>query len=234
MLGFGLCGLLGSAGFIAVKPNQYEAIAQIQMAQISPPSNNVINSHFINAEDPIALMTRLRLPSAYSELEVDACGLENEIKARESLVGISKISVVKGVSSIIELKVVRGSKEQASFCAQAIFENILNSQNEILKLYDREATELSKNHQTRLREAQELIGLINNNESSSYVAYLAGVHLSTFRTYSKPRKTKLVSPIYASEVPISPNKKVILIAGLLVGLFLGLCLVTVRKIWPSY
>jgi uncharacterized protein involved in exopolysaccharide biosynthesis len=43
-----------------------------------------------------------------------------------------------------------------------------------------------------------------------------------------------VSPIYASEAAVFPKKNIALMVGLLAGLFLGLLLVMVRKVWNNY
>jgi hypothetical protein len=158
----GLLGLLGSVGFLAVTPTQYEATAQIQMAQISANNNsnnnnNNTNPLGVNVEEPNLLMARLKLPTTYSAAEMKACGLEGQKMPGESLVSMSKFSAVKGVGSIVELKIRMGSREQAVVCAQALFENIRESQNQIIKPYIEEAKGLMTIYQARLNETQELV-----------------------------------------------------------------------------
>lgn len=245
ILGVGILGLLGSLGFLAVTPNHYEATAQIQMAQISSNNNNNTNSLGINLEEPNLLMIRLRLPTTYSAVEIKACGLEKEKMPAESLVSKSKFSVVKGVGSIIELKIRMESKDQAVICAQALFENIQESQNQIIKPYIDEAKVLLTKYQTRLKEAQELVTRADKSGAALSAAYLAhrdevkfltdeSIRLNTFITAGDTRQAKLVSPIYASEAAVFPKKKITLMVGLLAGLFLGLLLVMVRKVWNNY
>jgi capsular polysaccharide biosynthesis protein len=248
IVGVGLLGLLGSVGFLAVTPNQYEALAQIQMAQISANNNNNnnnINPLGVNVEEPNLLMARLKLPTTYSAAEIKACGLEGQKMPAESLVSISKFSAVKGVGSIIELKIRIESREQAVVCAQALFENIRESQNQIIKPYIEEAKGLLTKYQARLKEAQELVTRADKSDAALSAAYLANrdevkfltdesIRLNTFVTAGDARQAKLVSPIYASEAAVFPKKKITLMVGLLAGLFLGLLLVMVRKVWSNY
>lgn len=249
IIGFGLLGLLGSLGFLVVTPNQYQATAQIQMAQISANNNNNNNNNAgllgVNIEEPNLLMVRLKLPTTYSATEIQACGLENQKMPTESIVAMSKFSVVKGVNSIVELKIQRESKEQAVICAQALFENIRESQNKIIKPYIEEAKVLLAKNQNRLKEAQELVTRADKSGAALSAAYLANrdevkyltdenIRLNTFVTAGDARQTKLVSPIYASDAPIFPKKEMALIAGFLLGLFLGLLLLLVCKLWKKF
>ena len=43
------------------------------------------------------------------------------------------------------------------------------------------------------------------------------------------RATRLIAPIYASDVPISPKKRIALATGLFAGLFLGLLIALARQ-----
>lgn len=244
ILCIGLLGLLGSVGFLVVTPNQYEAIAQIQMAQIST-NNNDTNPLGVNVEDPDLLMARLNLPSTYSAIEIKACGLEGQKMPAESLVFMLRSSAVKGVDTIVELKIRMESREQAVVCARALFENIRESQNQIIKPYIEEAKSLLTKYQARLKEAQELVTRADKSGAAISAAYLANrdevkfltdesIRLNTFVIAGDARQAKLVSPIYASEAAVFPKKKNALMVGLLAGLFLGLLLVIVRKVWNNY
>ncbi len=243
ILAFGVLGLAASITFLLITPNQYEATAQIQMAQIS--SNNNTNPLGVNVEEPGLLIARLKTPTAYTATEIKACGLEGQKMPAESLVSMSKIFAVKGVSSVVELKIRMESREQAVVCAQALFENIRESQNQIIKPYIEEAKVLLTKYQVRLKGAQELITRADKSGAAISAAYLANrdevkfltdesIRLNTFVTAGDARQAKLVSPIYASEAAVLPKKKITLMAGLLAGLFLGLLLVMVRKVWNNY
>lgn len=240
----GLLALLGSIAYLLVSPSQYQATAQIQMAQISPNNNNT-NPLGVNIEDSNLLMARLRLPSTYSNQEIKACDFESSPAPSEALVTAAKFSAVKGVGSIIELKVNRDTKEVAIACAQSLFENIKASQNEIIKPYIEEAKTLLVKYQERLTNSQALVSRADKSGVALSAAYLANrdevkflteeiLRLNTFITTADTRQAKLVSPIYASDVPVAPKKKIVLITGLFAGLFLGLLLMVVKRSCKAY
>ena len=240
----GLLGIVGSVTYLWVTPNQYQATAQIQIAQISASNNNT-NPLGINIEDPNLLMARLKLPTTYSDQEIKACGLESSTAASEALAATAKFSAVKGVGSMIELKINRDSKEIAVACAQSIFENIKASQNKIIKPYIEEAKTLLFAYQNRLTYSQSLVSRADKSGAALSAAYLANrdevkflteeiLRLNTFITTADTRQAKLVSPIYASDIPVAPKKRIALIAGLFVGLFLGLLLMLGKRGYKAY
>lgn len=244
----GLFGLIGSIVYLLMTPNQYQATAQIQMAQISANSNNNNNNTNplgVNIEDPNLLMARLRLPSTYSNQEIKSCDFESAEAPSEALVKVAKFSPVKGVLSMIELKVNRESKEVAIACAQSLFDSIKASQNEIIKPYIEEAKTLLVKYQERLTNSQALVSRADKSGAALSAAYLANrdevkflteeiLRLNTFITTADTRQAKLVSPIYASDVPVFPKKTISLILGLMSGLFLGLLFVLGKKVLANH
>ncbi len=244
IIGVGVLGLLGSVGFLAVTPNQYEAVAQIQIAQISSSNNNT-SPLGVNLEDPNVLMARLKLPTTYSAAEIKECGLEDKKMPAESLVSMLKFSNTKGVSSIVELKIQMESREQAVACAKALFEYIRESQNQIIKPFIEEAKALLIKYRARLKEAQELVTRADKSEATLWATYLANrdevkfltdesIRLNAFVTAGDARQAKLVSPIYASEVAVFPKKKITLIIGLMAGIFFGFLLVMICKVRNNF
>ena len=246
----GLLGLVGSIAYLWVTPNQYQATAQIQMAQISANSNNNNNNNNtnplgVNIEDPNLLMARLKLPTTYSAQEIKVCGFESSANPSETLAVSAKFSAVKGVGSMIELKINRDNKETALACAKSLFENIKASQNEIIRPYTEEAKTLLVKYQDRLTNSQLLVSRADKSGAALSAAYLANrdevkflteeiLRLNTLITSADTRQAKLVSPIYASDVPVAPKKKIALIAGLFAGLFLGLLLMLGKRRYKAY
>ncbi len=235
----GFLGLVGSITYLWVTPSQYQATAQVQMAQISANKNNYPLG--VNIEDINLLMARLKFPSTYSTQEIKACGFESSTTSAENLVTAAKFSAVKGVESIIELKINRDNRETAIACLQSLFEKIKASQNEIIKPYIEEAKTLLIKYQDRLTNAQSLVSRIDKSEAALSAAYLANrdevkflteeiLRLDTFIATSDARQSKLITPIYASRSPVFPNKKLSLTIGLMIGLFLGLIIVLSQKI----
>ncbi len=243
----GLLGLLGSIIYLWVTPNQYQAIAQIQMAQITANSNNNNNTNplGVNIEDPNLLMARLKLPTTYTAQEIKACGFESSATPSETLAAYANFSAAKGVGSMIELKINRDNKETAIACAQSLFENIKASQNEIIKPYIEEAKTLLVKYQDRLTNSQSLVSRADKSGAALSAAYLANrdevkflteeiLRLNTFITTVDTRQAKLVSPIYASDVPVAPKKNIAFIAGLFAGLFFGLLLMLGKRRYQAY
>jgi capsular polysaccharide biosynthesis protein len=243
----GILGLLCSIVYLWVTPNQYQAKAQIQMAQTSANNinNNTTNHLGINIEDPNLLMARLSLPTTYSAQEIKACGFESSTAPSEALAAAAKFSAVKGVGSIIELKIIRENKETAITCAQSIFENIKASQNEIIKPYIEEAKTLLVKYQDRLTKSQTLVSRADKSGAALSAAYLANrdevkflieevLRLDTFIAMADARQAKLISPIYASEAPVAPKVKITIITGLFVGLLLGLLLMLGKRGYKTY
>ncbi len=244
----GLLGVLVSATYLIVTPNQYQATAQIQMAQISASNNNNSNSTNplgVNIEEPNLLLARLKLPTTYSDEVIKACGFENASSPAESLLSSAKFSAVKGVGSMIELKINRDSKEIAINCAQALFESIKTSQNQIIKPYIEESKALLVKYETRLANSQALVSRADKSGAALSAAYLANrdevkflteeiLRLNTFIITADTRQAKLVSPIYASDTAVFPRKIMSLISGLIAGLFLGFLLVICKKALKNY
>jgi hypothetical protein len=244
----GLLGLVASIAYLWMTPNQYQATAQIRLAQISANNNNnnTNTNHLgVNIEDPNLLMARFKMPTSYSASEITACGFESSSAPYEALAEAAKFSAVNGVVSMVELRINRVSKEIAITCAQALFEKIKASQNEIMKPYLEEAEILLVKYQDRLTYTQSLVARADKSGAALSAAYLASrdevkflseeiLRLNTFITMSEARQAKLLSPIYASNAPVFPKKKISLIVGLMVGFLLGLLLVLGKKVITSY
>ena len=236
----GLLGLISSIAYLWMTPNQYQATAQIQMAQIN--ANNNVNPLGVNVEDINLLMARLKLPTSYSSEEIKACGFESSSAPFEALATTVKFSAVKGVGSMIELKIIRDSKDHAIACAQSLYENIKASQNEIIKPFIEEAKSLLVVYKDRLAYSQSLISRSDKSGAALSAAYLANrdevkflneevSRLNNFIVAADTRQSKLVSPIYASDYPVFPQKKISLILGFFIGLFIGPFLVYLKRLW---
>lgn len=240
----GVLGLLSAIAFIFMTPSRYEATAQIRMAQII--SGNTSNPLGADVEDPNTLIARMKLPTAFSEKEVQACRLEKSKFPTEALAnGFVKLTTVKGAASLVELKIRSESKEEALACAQAIFENIKDSQHDIMKPYIEEAETLLLKYHRRLNDAQGIIARADKSGQALSAAYLATrdelkflsdetIRLNAIIASGDTRYAKLVSPIYASDKAVSSNKTKTLIIGFLVGLFFGLLYGLASKAWRNY
>jgi LPS O-antigen subunit length determinant protein (WzzB/FepE family) len=242
----GILGFLVSIGYLIVTPNEYQATAQIQVAQMSVNNSNNNNNNLlgVNIEDPNLLIARFNLPSTYSDEVIKVCGFENMSSPAESLASSAKFSAFKGVSSIVELKINRDTKEIAINCAQSLFESVKTSQYQILKPYIEESKAQLIKYEARLAVVESLVSSAHNSDSSLSAVYVVNrdeikflteeiLRLNAFISTANIRQTKLVSPIYAADAPVFPKKKVSLIVGLITGLLLGLLFVIGKRAFKN-
>ena len=59
-------------------------------------------------------------------------------------------------------------------------------------------------------------------------------NLKNILVSDKNRATRLIAPVYASDMPISPKKRMALAAGLFGGLFLGLLVALARQMITKF
>ena len=238
----GIVGVIGAVGYIFVTPNQYEATAQIQMAQIV--NNNNANPLGINVEDPNLLIARMKLPSSYDQHTISVCGYEQKPNAAQALSNMAKFSLSKG-TQMVEVKVVGLSREQATQCVESILGIVKNTQKAITEPIIEEAKSKLGKYAQRLQEAQSFIAKADKSGSSMSAAYLSTrdevkyltdemIRLNDLISSANTRQTKLVSPIYSPENKVSPKRAIALVVGLFAGLFLGLLLMLGRKGYRAY
>lgn len=247
----GLLGVLASIGYFLVTPNQFQAIAQIQMAQIqvaqtssSHKANNV-NLLGVNVEDPNLLIVRLKLPTTYSDEVIEECGFDNSKYPAEDLLNSLKFTANKDVTSTIELKINRDSKELAEACAQALFESIKNHQNIIAKPFIEAYKALLINYEERLNHSKTFLARVDKSSPAFSAVYLANrdevkflveeiFKLNSLIAIADMNQAKLVAPIYAVDLPVFPKKDASMIIGLIAGLSLGLLFAIGKKVFKTY
>ncbi|QWD78278.1 Wzz/FepE/Etk N-terminal domain-containing protein [Polynucleobacter sp. MWH-Svant-W18] len=237
---FGVLGIALSIAYLAITPKQYEATAQIAMAQIGTANVNV-NPLGTNIEEPALLVSRMSLPTSYTPQTIAACGLDDSGNAGAIPSKSMKLAPAKGAANVVELKTFGPSQEAALSCANAIFELIKTTQSQILMPYIEEAKSKLADDEVRLAKAKDLVARADKSGSVMSAAYLSTrdeiryyldeiTALKNVVTSSQNRMTHLVAPIYASDLPISPKKRMALAGGLFGGLFLGLLIALARQV----
>lgn len=242
----GASGLIISATYLAVGPKRYEAVAQISMAQISAVSNTNMNASFnpmgVNIEEPSLLISRLSSPTSYTPQVLTSCGINDGAFSGIVLSKSIKLTLPKGVPNVVELKAFGQSPEAASICAQAIFDLIKDSQAQIAAPYIAHAKNKLDDDVERLSKAKDVVAKADRSGSAVGAAYLSTrdeirflldeiTILKSVVTSNQSRATRLIAPIYASDIPVAPKNQVALAIGLFGGLFLGLLLVMVGQMW---
>ena len=244
ILVFGVLGLGVAIAYLVITPNRFEAVAQIQMAQIGSNNNNNNNNNMnplgINIEEPALLISRLSSPTSFSASAIEACGKQNDANPGAALANSIKLSAVKGLNNLVELKTYGPTPDKAYACTNAIFELIKFSQAQILAPYAEEAQTRLAADRLRLAKVQDLVAKADKSGAAMSAAYLSSrdeikylldemAALQNVAMSTQSRSTRLVAPIYASDTPITPKKRLWALGGLLGGLFLGLLIALSRQ-----
>jgi capsular polysaccharide biosynthesis protein len=238
---FGAVGLIVAVIYLLTIPKQYQAIAQIQMARINFQSN--IFPLGVNIEEPSMLILRISNPAFFTPSAIAACSLDGKDNAASILSKLIKLSQPKVVANILELKIVGDDPESAHQCANAIFELIKKSQDNILSPYVDEAKISIANYEARYAKARDMMLKKDISESLTVISSMFALDeirysleqinvLKNIVTSNINMTARLVTPIYVSDVPASTNKRATLTLGLLVGLFSGLLIAFGRQIIP--
>ena len=241
---FGLIGMALSIAYLAMTPNQYEASVQITMARIGAANNNNNNNISplgVNIEEPALLVSRLSYPTSFTPQTIAACDLQDQSNAGVSLGKSIKLTVPKGVASVVELKTFGGTPQVAQDCALGLFEFIKTTQAQIVAPYIEEAKVQLANDEERLQKARDLVAGSDKSGAAMSASYLLTrdeirylldeiTALKNVVAINQNRVTRMVAPIYVSDTPIAPKKHMVLAAGLFGGLFLGLLISLARQV----
>ena len=248
IVGFTVLGIAGAGLYLWAVPKQYEASAQIKMAQIANVNNNNNNNNInplgINIEEPQALIARMALPTSYPKETIALCGLAEQKGPEPALASKVKLSIPKGVGGTVDLKVRDASKEIAKACTSAVYQLIKSSQAQLVAPYIDEASKKLKIEEERLGRATQVIAKADKSGAAVSAAYLATrdeirylldqiSNLQSIITGNESRAAHLTAPIYLKDEPVFPQKRNSLLIGLLLGGFLGLAFTLARKWYRS-
>lgn len=237
---FGLIGIALSITYLAITPKQYEASVQITMAQIGAANNNNINPLGVNIEEPALLIARLSSPTSFTSEVIAACGLQDQENPSVLLSKSIKLTLLKGVANVVELKTFGPTPQLAQECALAVFDLIKTTQAQIVAPYIEEAKVKLADDEDRLQKAKDLVTRSDKSGSAMSASYLSTrdeirylldeiTSLKNVVSSNQNRSTRMVAPIYAGDAPIAPKKQMVLAAGLFGGLFLGLLTALARQ-----
>nr|WP_255533727.1 Wzz/FepE/Etk N-terminal domain-containing protein [Polynucleobacter sp. es-MAR-4] len=239
----GVAGLVISVGYLTVIPKQYEAVAQIAMAQVSAANNNTNNKPnflFVNIEEPALLIARLSLPTSFTPQVIEACGFQDQANAALALSKSIKLTAPKGIANLVELTTFGPTSQSAQECNLGVFELIKTTQSQIVAPYITDVKVILDDDIERLAKARELVSRADKSGSAIGAAYLSTrdeirdllneiAMLRNVVISSQNRATRLVAPIYANNTPIAPKKVMVLAAGIFGGLCLGILIALVRQ-----
>lgn len=228
-----LIGLVSSGIYFFLVPWQYEAIAQVRLAELdqakpSSPFGTPI-------EDVASLISRMQFPTSYPPEVIAVCGYNDHSNINSWLKKTFKFSALKGVPNTLELKVLSSTPKGAVTCADAVFERMRTIQDEFSRPLIEEAVAKVALDNERIDAARKLISKADISGAAMSASYLsARDELTYFLTdreermdlinSAKTRGTRLLSPIYANENPVAPKGWLSVAIGLLSGFVFGLSL----------
>ena len=236
-----IAGLLLAIAYLLIAVPQYEATAQIKLAQLNftgPGLGTPI-------EDQNSFLARLQFPSNVTQTMITACAYENKTDPAQALAKDLKFSIPKGMVNIIEIKALGPSPQIALACANAVVDQITNLQQAIIKNYlDEAQTQLELDNE-KLDTAHRFIARADQAGSAVSAAYLAARDEVAFYLAAKEKTqilinsaqqkgAQLAAPIFIPQKPVSPKKTISLLAGLLGGIFLGLVIALARQQYRAY
>ena len=247
IVGFALFGIIGAVLFLWAVPKQFEASAQIKMAQIANVNNNNnnnINPLGVNIEEPQALIARMALPTSYPKETIALCGMADEKDPETLLAKKVKLSIPKGVGGTVDLRIRDASKDTAKTCTNAVYQLIKSSQAQLVAPYIDEAIKKLRIEEGRLSRALQVIAKADKSGAAVSAAYLATrdeirylidqiSNLQNIIATNESRAAHLTAPIYLKNQPVFPQKRNSLLIGLILGSFLGLVLALVRMWYAS-
>jgi hypothetical protein len=203
------------------------------MGQISVANNNNFNSLGMNIEEPALLIARLSSPTSLTPQVIEACGYQNQSDATLKLSKAIKLSIPKGFTNVVELRTFALSPQVAKDCALSIFELIRVTQAQIIAPYIEDLKIKLMNNEERLKKVKEMVLRADKPDqafSANYllardetrflldeIAVLKNIVIST-----QNRTSRLIAPIYVSDMPVEPKNQMSLAFGVLGGLFSGL------------
>lgn len=142
---------------------------------------------------------------------------------------------------MVELRAFGSTPQEARACAQAVIELIKTTQAQISAPYIDGAKVKLSDYEQRLKNAKEMLTRGDKPGQAMSVGYQSvrdEIHylfseiaaLKNQVIINQSLATRLVAPIYVSDAPITPRKRMTLAAGLLGGLFLGFLIALARQI----
>lgn len=226
---FGMVGLLLSVAYLVLTPKKYEARWQMQMALFVNGNDNSNYSSTYNIEEPAALIQRLSSPTAYPGEVQHSCNVPEN--GGNYLGGVLEIKAFKNVVNGVEMKAIAISPDQAKRCADSLVAMIVAQQRSLIedRLAGRQA--LMKEIQQVLQREQFSIEKLAQKKISSFEHYakLSRINPLLMRIdalqeeilMSQKYPTKLLSPIYVTNTPVSPKNSLVMLFGLALSLVLG-------------
>lgn len=226
---FVLAGLACVSIYFWLTPTEYVASTVIRMAKM-PSRDNLMG---INVEEPTALIARMSSSTSFSPATISSCGFGQDSEGGSKVLGLLKLTIPKGLPSVVDLKVISPNQEMARLCAIAVAEQIATSQD----LIRAPIIDAKKNRQAivneRLKRDNEFLLKLDssiNSTSAYYFALLSGkraledekIELDNLLSNNVLASSRMEYPIELAPKSIRTKTLFSLLVGSMVGFCLGL------------
>ncbi len=246
VLGGFIGGLLG-LGYGLMAPAKYQATANIQVAKVAGT----------DVETPTQLVEKLKMPMYYSQKTYVACNVMDKLEPGEVLAKTLKPTLLK-VAPIITISYRDESRDVAQKCLGSVLDDVRSSHN----LLARPIFESKSNHlinlKSKLESAEKIVKMLpkdnagydfsdskfsastlllattvsKENQIKDLMAAINDLEIALVEPQTK--EAFLTTPIYAPQQKVSPKKTMILLGGLVVGLFIGSLLMIGKRVYVAY
>ena len=229
LLAGAVVGLTISAAYLFLSSKEYEAISQIQVAQLVTNKNKEGEASIINVENPAILSNRLKSPNTYPSNVLNVCGFpDSPLK----LVASVNSSIPKGATNTLEIRFRAESQEKVIACLSEIFSMIETQERELAQPYVLEMSEQIENINKRIqvnqaileKSAQLPLGSWSYFFNLDEIRRLYGErdNLKNVINMTNVYRTKLLIPPYTIGRPVAPNIPKSLLTGFILGFGLSL------------
>ena len=236
----GILGFLVGMGVLLTSPLKFEATAIFLISQVPRVSNGSVGLIISdsNIEEAAVLIARLKLPSTYSAMDRSDCENSNqESISPEAMVRIVSAGIPRSANSAVVIRIRRDSKQAAEKCANALFEMIAAQQEAMAAPMKQELLQAVVALEARLAEGRDELSQAEKNGKSQTLFFakrdeLIFLHHQLYslrREIQRITPAHLVSPVYASSSPVTPQRALVLAAATLAGFLLGLLVAGFRE-----
>ena len=253
-------GVLGAAAVLFAVPNQYEAVAVVQVGQVgqlaSAAQMGMRQVSAVPAEPPAQAVERMK-SSAFLFAVAKALGDQSWMVALQNGGGTSVLSVAspKGALQLIDLKAKGDSPEVAKKIVSAAIEELARRHAEIVKpavsrltLEADLAREKIKRAESELAKLDKLAaGVGVKDERFTQISLMTDLSVKKEAEIFQQRQmlsdldgaltppntqaAKAIEDVFISEKPVSPKKGLLLALGLVSGLLAGVISVFISGAW---
>ena len=219
----GVLGILIASLYITIRPSQYFATLQIGLGKNSKILEGSYGPLYLI--DYSRLIDEIQIPSTYTEVELNACDMQNQKELNNNFINLVKIRNIN--PGLVEISAHGESPSSLENCLEAIVALLQSKQkSKLLPVIEEAKLQLSSNQITIERLKSYL-----NKKSSQNDFLLATLELKSIEKETSYLRAfinnsdvgwGILSPLVTLEKQNNLNKMITLIIGLFSGFLLGM------------